>query len=564
MNRCLFNSVFLQTTTKIILGGWLCVMSLMVGAQAPQGRCWVHMDKPFYVSGEIIWYKVYFPRHFDAAPLMVRSALVNDQGGVVEEYYLQSGNNPYVSGYYKLPYELPSGDYSLILTGTHRQRHVPIRLAQVSIPVISDLASEDNAKKPKFPQENQRTSQAGPVKVEINLDRAQYQARRPVTARIQVTNAAGEPVLAQLSVSVFDRELLGEGGKGITLVEGVALPNAQLDSSIRIGGKVMSSGGQGLYTPLLGVFSPSENDLIYAQTDGEGNFSIPVPDFWGRKNVQFADFANPDIRVRIPSFYSVSPSSGSSDHSTAHSYPQYSRDRKKIYQLTARVEMPLTEIPVERTTRAFEPDRRIRMEDYASFPDLPTFFQDVSTPLKFRTDRAGKYFAKMFNPDPLVRSFYDDPPLFFVDGRIVDQVDSIARMDVESVVHMDLFYYQRHATEQFGPLGMNGVVMITTNTSPVLVPPTEADNVFSLSGIQTPATFPYLTETQLSQSPHQPFFRPQVYWNPTVYTDAQGRAEIRFFQPDDISTFRVEIVAQDATGAVGMGTVRYEVVWERN
>ena len=550
---------------KLFVGVMLSVCTALAFAQSPPDKCWIHLDKPFYVSGEIIWYKVYFPEYLDDASLMVRSALVNARGEVIEEYYLKAQKHAAVNGYFKLPYDMSTGNYNVLITGTHRERHFPIRLAEASIPIFSDLASTTSTVKIDPPLKNPSPdlSQSDNLKVNIVLDQAEYHARMLVSAQIEVTDPKGNPVQADVSVSVHDQELHGPAGEGLTLIEGVNLPQVPMDSIIQIVGRLESPEGDGMYTPLLGLFSSSENSVQYTQTDPQGNFSLAIPDFWGVKSLQFSDFAHGDVRIRIPSFYSVNNSSTRENQLNIEPYLQRSRERKKIYQLTARVETPLPELETQWNPVEFKPDRRIRLEDYAPFPDIPTFFKDVATPLKFRLEKGETYYAKMFNPDPFIRTFYEGDPLFIIDGRIENDMDSIARMDIENLVQIDLFYYQNHLLEQFGALGLNGVVMITTNTSPSLVPITAADNLFSLSGIQIPTVFPALKANELERNRHTPFFKSQLYWNPSLKTDEQGQAEIKFLQSDDISTFRMEVVAQGKSGLRGYATVSYQVVWER-
>ncbi|HEY6000710.1 MAG TPA: MG2 domain-containing protein [bacterium] len=46
-------------------------------------------------------------------------------------------------------------------------------------------------------------------------------------------------------------------------------------------------------------------------------------------------------------------------------------------------------------------------------------------------------------------------------------------------------------------------------------------------------------------------FKPVAYWNPALATDAEGRAQVRFALPDQMTAFRVTVVACDAGSAFG-------------
>ncbi|MDX1939486.1 MAG: alpha-2-macroglobulin family protein, partial [Saprospiraceae bacterium] len=115
--------------------------------------------------------------------------------------------------------------------------------------------------------------------------------------------------------------------------------------------------------------------------------------------------------------------------------------------------------------------------------------------------------------------------------------------------------------ENFSVIGSNGVVYITTKSS-ILIPEEEENNIFKINGLQYPAAFPEFHPNQVGKDLHQPFFRPQLYWNPKVETDDKGQAALTFFQSDDISTFRIEVVAQSEDGSIGIGRKEYVVSWK--
>ncbi len=54
-------------------------------------------------------------------------------------------------------------------------------------------------------------------------------------------------------------------------------------------------------------------------------------------------------------------------------------------------------------------------------------------------------------------------------------------------------------------------------------------------------------------------FRATAYWNPAVRTDEQGRAEVTFPAPDDLTAFRLMAVAADAADRFGSGERRFLV-----
>ncbi|MCL5460466.1 hypothetical protein M3M33_17645, partial [Loigolactobacillus coryniformis] len=47
---------------------------------------------------------------------------------------------------------------------------------------------------------------------------------------------------------------------------------------------------------------------------------------------------------------------------------------------------------------------------------------------------------------------------------------------------------------------------------------------------------------------------PLAYWNPSVLTDKSGKAEVEFKLPDNLTTWRVLVVAVDKSHRFGFGS----------
>ncbi|MCP6374053.1 hypothetical protein NL455_29670, partial [Klebsiella pneumoniae] len=57
----------------------------------------------------------------------------------------------------------------------------------------------------------------------------------------------------------------------------------------------------------------------------------------------------------------------------------------------------------------------------------------------------------------------------------------------------------------------------------------------------------------------KPDFRPLIYWNPSVTTNAEGKAQVTFYNADNTGTYEVKIEGISDEGIPGATHARYEV-----
>ncbi len=130
-------------------------------------------------------------------------------------------------------------------------------------------------------------------------------------------------------------------------------------------------------------------------------------------------------------------------------------------------------------------------------------------------------------------------------------------MDMDYIEEVVLMYRPENLRKKFKAIGRSGVVKISTNLRDVKISEKDAENVFSINGLQPKAAFPEFKPNDIPSQ--QPFFRPQLYWNPNIVTNEGGNADFLFYQSDDVSTFNLQIVAQGTDGKFGTTTKSYSV-----
>lgn len=83
----------------------------------PQEKIYLHCDKPSYISGETVWFRIYLVDASSHIPVQLSKyvyvELVNDKSNVVARVKIRPDNNNLYHGYLKLPEELSGGSYNL-------------------------------------------------------------------------------------------------------------------------------------------------------------------------------------------------------------------------------------------------------------------------------------------------------------------------------------------------------------------------------------------------------------------------------------------------------------------
>jgi hypothetical protein len=533
------------------------INSLRAQSIPDQSTLTFHLDKPFYVNGEIIWYKVYLPAGFQGHDVMLKLSLRADAGRSVEEYFLKTEGKTSVHGYFKLPYDVEPAVYHFLVMGTDSASKKRVKLGEMSVPVYNDLDES---------WEKQETvaavSGAGPALVEglrldVQLTEAGIQKRAEVNATVQVSDSGGRPLAAEVSVSVRDEQLLPVGGTIKRVTVPPAGDPAALDPDIYINGRLTDAEGRPRAGVTFGVYASDERSSFLGETDPQGYFALHLPEFTGNKPIQFVDLRGETFKVEIEDGISIAEHPKLVYTENVKNYLEWSRGRKLIYQLYQTVETGLQiEKPVVEA-RELIPDYHIGLKDYTAFDDLYTFLTEVSTPLKLRKENDGSLYARMFNPDPRVRVFYQDPPIFIVDGKITRNVNFLQDLDITKLEVIDEFFDFNRLNTYFGKLGSNGVVVVETSIPNLQLPETDEATIFSVSGLLPEATLLPM-ENVGSQ---QPVFKPQLFWLAGGQTNSQGQLDLRFPHSDDLGTFVIEVTARSEDGKMGYTTRRYQVSW---
>jgi hypothetical protein len=512
----------------------------------------VHMDKPYYVAGETIFYKLYFPEVFRNRSPMLEMQVYNGTGVLVHKNYVKKDKKNYVHGFYRIPFEAEAGVYNLVVVSLVEKSKLLKVVSEIPFSVYNDsqletIVSEENAI--HFPTMDDLKSE---LSIVLKLGKDQYHTREQVALVIDIRDLQGNKVPANLSLSVTDIGIIGSQQSHSHLsLHQVQLsyePSGYLSEYIPISGQLENQKEQQLIT----FFMPSLNRIFYTTSESDGNFQLLIPGFYGEQSLQYIGEFSDGARMKLNHTGRFHSSAELVYSASIIKYLQASRNRKLIYQLYNKVEgVNNYQIP-----KAFEvaiPDREFKAANYP-FEDLPRFCKEISTPLKYDKDKEGGFEFKMINPES--KRFYFGNPLFIVDGQMTKDATFLAKVDFQEIDKINLYYDNQRLSDNFGFAGFSGVVIISSKEGSLKVPQVPLTQEFQVSGLQL--LISNSTE-DMDAHPEEPIFKPQLLWKPTLQTNFDGHLELTYRQSDDISKFKIEVVAQTKDGRRGNTHLIYRV-----
>ncbi len=514
----------------------------------------IHMDKEFYVSGEIIWYTLHLPEFFNDLDRIVQVQIADDRGTIVEEYKLSTDGKTFVTGYYKIPYDATTGVYRIFFHGVHKFIGENIKLAEIEVSVYNDL-EKVTVQMTESREPAEMESFLTDLSVDINLA-GDAIINELNELNIVVKDASGDPVAAHLSVSVVDAELCDRGV--IRKVEPIDYRSVEgLQKGMVVKGTLYSKQGDPLQVNVLGLYSSEVQRVYYSKSDTYGRFYARVPYYTGSRQLQFLGYQAEvdDFDVEVSRELSPGPINSKVEFTPeVLDYLELSRKRKTIYRYFTTLEHSLDVEHNQEVPQELKPGVRFNIQEYEQFDNMHSFFGELITALKF--DEENEVFtARLENPkgSTEAETHLSGAPLFIVDGKATRDGDFVARMDLSLVETVDLYFDPIILRKYFNVVGRSGVIIISTRIPDSSFPEEEEADIFVVNGILTPADFPQ------PQSEGLPKITPQLYWKGDLETDYHGTSNIKFVQSGDLSSFRVVVVAQTSDGKRGMAILEYKL-----
>lgn len=566
MTYSIYLNLFKKTGLVFIFSVWILSWSNLVLAQPPLETL-LHLDKPFYVSGETVWFKLYLPFTWKDKDVALNTTLLGPAGNLMDQFFIRTEGKTFIEGYYQIPFDQKSGWTEIQFTASGLAQEPESLIAHYTFPVYNDLELPENPELVEQPSKiEDPVLVTDGIKLNITLLNGKVTCRDEIRIKLEAVDNAGNPVTGHASVSVKERTVKActpSISDIQTLPLSYTINQHNLKSKIYTRGFLRHQDGSPLQMNVLAGYAGRDERVYYSKSFDDGHYEIELPDFTGKKIIQLIGFQyeKPDLRSNKNSPERLDKNQNIIYTEPLLKYLELSRLRKKIYQHFESVESASNPDDIIIPRQDLKPDARYSVKEYESFKDMKSFFGELLTPLRFRLEKDSTYTASLFNAKGGRRSntILNGPPLFIIDGKMTRDADFVARLPISAVETVELFLDAPKLRSYFQAIGVSGVIKISTSIANLKLPEADAGNIHMVHGLQPRQHFPEIQALYKDPSSRQPFFRPQLFWKPDISIGEDGSADFSFTQSDDTGSFELQVVFQAEDGTRVLGGYQYEV-----
>jgi hypothetical protein len=173
----------------------------------------------------------------------------------------------------------------------------------------------------------------------------------------------------------------------------------------------------------------------------------------------------------------------------------------------------------------WEADISVKVDEYILFSTMSELINEIVPALYYRKTKRGDVVRVQFaeTMQPMTS------PLYIIDGIATRNTGFFLSLKPSAIKTIEIVN-SRSKLNQAGLLGRYGIVMVTTREGNVREPlDTDSKRV---KGLNIPLSLNM--HDRPAANTNTPDFRSTIYWNPSVKTDADGKATVEFYGSDDI------------------------------
>ncbi len=543
-------------------------------------KLYITVDRDIYFTGEHVWFKIYSLNNLNNAPW--------DLSKVVYVELLDKNNFPLKqlkvtidkgsgSSVLVLPDNISSGNYILRAYTSWMKNWIADQYFYSTISVINPFEKIDKLNisllnqpgdtlKSNINIDGPSPAEQSPIKFNIALQKSSYPLREGVKVLVTATDNDGNPVEADLSVSVTKSVLLNRTGQAFNSQnpdssarsENIENPSfiPELEGHIISGYMRSKSTGEPLkLTDISLSFVGKTARCKFSKTDENGEFNFVlkepglseiviqplVPD----NNGYFVDlnqpFSSKFTQNKIAPLYIDSSKIDGINNAIVS---------MQINNIYAGFRQPAREDPKQVIPDFFgKPENTIKMSDYIELTSLREVVKEI-IPYVYALKQDGEYDFKLINK--YKSQPFENKPLVLVDGvpiYNVEKVLNIASKDIEKTDVTNTKYF-------FSEYIFDGILSFVTKKGNLSA--MEFDNsifrqVFEGCQEKVPFYSPDYSTDLLKES-KIPDFRNTLCWMPDLHTGKDGNAEIDFYTSDESSEYMIVVEGIAPDGRYGFST----------
>lgn len=541
--------------------------NLEKNAEVMEERVYLHTDRRHYWPGEYIFFKAYLSYANSLLSEDLSKVLhveLIDTTGYVWIHEVVEINNGLSAGQLALPDLAETGNFFL---RAYTSWSLNYERGEFILPIqILDHFSQPEASTEEFEIKN----------VGLFTDKQSYGGKEKVRLNLMITDEAGLPLSANLSVAVLDLKqavYVSEKRKITDQLAGKILVNEMkdfvypLEQGFELSGKLQDDDGQPIQGTIQAFINGYEDERKL-KSDNTGAFSFPASNFEGEFEINLKATGPYNQPIRTIQLDLKSYPSEELDLNSP--FPDVVK-RGTPPDKSIRPISPLEEGEILLETAEVKASKKQNIERMIyGRPDNVVNTNEmnlVGTTLQFLYALMAKVPGmKVVGSPPYVGvRFRGGEPLVLINGNPANALSGgtfsggsgqsvYTVLESINVYNIERIEVLRRIVPQYGDQGRNGIISIFLKTGPSLAASLNNFNLFPLQGFQQVKKFDEAIESR-QNFPFLAPFRPTLYWNPFVITNERSLSLPIEFELNEIAgPFLVEIRGFSILGEPIYGT----------
>ncbi|HKP32429.1 MAG TPA: hypothetical protein VJT83_06865 [Chitinophagaceae bacterium] len=562
---------------KSILNILFAILTLHAVAQTAQEKIYVSTDKSFYVTGEVMWFRLFvvdavYNKPIDISKVAYVELLTPDMKHVAQgkiELNAGAGN-----GSFFMSSSFNSGTYILRCYTNWMKNFSADNFFHKEISIINPL--KDNSSFKISPQSSSKES-SGTLLFDLQAP-TQAKSRQKIDLEITSRNVSGNSVAADFSISVYLVDSLQRPGDQDMFT-------SQFTPSVAEGRLDLKSNTLQYLPEFEGHFitakvidkrtnAPASGITTYLSMPGDRfQFSMNKSDKNGIVRFDAKHFygAGEIILQTNPetdSVYRIEVQNPFSEKFSNVQLSSVNLDPSMNAQLVNHVKGTQVQqaFHTDKRQQFFSPDlpdttgfygngtTTYMLDDYTRFKTMEEVMREYVAEVQVRKTRGSFHFNVMNVPYKL---YFENNPLVLIDGVPVFDMNKFIALDPLRIKRLDVVSRKYH----FGSFGFDGIISARSYLGDMAGYPLDPNAlVLSYEGLQLEREFySPVYETRDQVESRMPDFRNVLNWEPSVPTDSTGKAHLSFYTSDQPGTYAIVIEGITPDGQAGR-SIKYFTV----
>lgn len=542
-------------------------------------KAYVQTDKPYYYPGERIWFKAYMnyrtPELMDSLSRVLYVELISPDKKVMQTkiVFIDGGSG---EGSFALPAKIESGKYMVRAYTQWMMNYDHETFFVKSLPVLGIYERPEDQTISDF-------GQSITTQVKLITETKEYKPRQKIELEFALSDQAGNPVYADLSVSVTDMKQVRDVAEEKNIMNSMLFSDDEpgkgyateikypVEFGISLIGQYKNKKGLPAKSTFM-VLEEKSNRMLPVQTDDQGNFTVNNLQFYDSADIMF-QYAGKKKKFEGTVTFKTREVPSTEKLNVAESFRVVKANDPQRTKLPDDVSEVTTLVTDVRVFEEHTEDNQLKKENAPMAYGKPDFsFTGEEIVQSSRTSLINALkgrvpgltvvngYLRLGGPSSFMGPSTTEP-LLILDGLQITSgtTERLNQINPELVERVDVIKYGGGAI--YGSRGANGVIIVTTKSGDGATDLSLGDYalVMPVMGFSKPAIFVSPDYSQV-RGDVQPDYRTTIYWAPQVVTDKIGHVLVTFYAAENATRYRVVVEGVSATGEPVRGVFFMDVV----